>query len=683
MSITDINITDEEILLAEEIFLPQGSFFDDHRREVIKSTDTVRIEAAPGSGKTTVLLAKLFILSKKMPFINGKGICVLTHTNVAIDEIKARLGSKADILFSYPNFFGTFQSFIDKYLAIPYYSIITKSRSVIIDQKYYEERINRQYNFNLEGFSSETQKNARYFLNSRRGLLSNIRLTQSTGKVILTEGISDKEVIIKRPSKSFNKKGDFSEIEKDKIDQWIKKLKFRMLKEGILCYDDAYYLAQRYVNKYEDSLRGIFSNRFKFVFIDESQDTYHHQNLILERIFDDKVIKQYFGDPNQSIFDNDNINPSAYLDSTTIKSLRIPQSQRFGTNIAEKIKTICIEENNQIEGSVLKPSLKPHMILFKTSEVSSVLEKFVELIKKYNLNSTDINECNNVFKAIGWRGSPTEDVSKKLCLNSYFPSFDKSVNNNSMHYDNLIYYIKKVSDEIVAKEGASVYYNCIMNGIIRFLYLANVKNNAENQKTRYFNKSTLTSYLKDYKHTEYLHLKENVSKWIMIIQQSNELYNNRVFSLFKNYLTSDLKSIFPSIKLSNVQNFIEEIIPESDKIDQQNYYISEKYPEIEVKVDTVHSVKGETHKATLYLETFRAKHDLRLILPFLKGQYDTKLASKKQINSALKVAYVGMSRPSHLLCLAMNSDELNQKDLLELEQSGWELIYVNQLEFSI
>ena len=39
-----------------------------------------------------------------MPFDCNKGICVLTHTNVAIDEIKRRMGKASSALFTYPNF---------------------------------------------------------------------------------------------------------------------------------------------------------------------------------------------------------------------------------------------------------------------------------------------------------------------------------------------------------------------------------------------------------------------------------------------------------------------------------------------------------------------------------------------------------------------------------------------------
>ena len=56
-----------------------------------------------------------------MPLENNRGICVLTHTNVAIDKIKLEAETYASKLFSYPNHFGTIQSFVDKYLAIPWY----------------------------------------------------------------------------------------------------------------------------------------------------------------------------------------------------------------------------------------------------------------------------------------------------------------------------------------------------------------------------------------------------------------------------------------------------------------------------------------------------------------------------------------------------------------------------------
>ena len=82
-----INITDKDISWAERILLPTAEHFDEEQKAVIKCFETKDICACPGSGKTTALLAKLLILSQHMPLKNNRGICVLTHTNVAIDEI--------------------------------------------------------------------------------------------------------------------------------------------------------------------------------------------------------------------------------------------------------------------------------------------------------------------------------------------------------------------------------------------------------------------------------------------------------------------------------------------------------------------------------------------------------------------------------------------------------------------
>src|SRR5206468_9274220 len=92
-------IQDAEIKAIENIIL-NGKHFDDQRRDFIKCIDkSIDLVACPGSGKTTSLITKISLLANRMPFADARSICVLTHTNVAINEIKEKLGSKANILF--------------------------------------------------------------------------------------------------------------------------------------------------------------------------------------------------------------------------------------------------------------------------------------------------------------------------------------------------------------------------------------------------------------------------------------------------------------------------------------------------------------------------------------------------------------------------------------------------------
>jgi hypothetical protein len=76
-----IEITDEEIQYAERLLLPAGKTFDDEPKAFIRDFRTIDLQAVPGSGKTTALLAKLVILEQKLPFAEGSGILVLSHTN--------------------------------------------------------------------------------------------------------------------------------------------------------------------------------------------------------------------------------------------------------------------------------------------------------------------------------------------------------------------------------------------------------------------------------------------------------------------------------------------------------------------------------------------------------------------------------------------------------------------------
>lgn len=110
-----INITDDDISYAEKILLPNGKEFDAERKAFIRNLNTIDLQAVPGSGKTTALLAKLITLERKLPFADGSGILVLSHTNAAIDEIRNKIQKHCPKLFSYPNFVGTIQSFVDEF----------------------------------------------------------------------------------------------------------------------------------------------------------------------------------------------------------------------------------------------------------------------------------------------------------------------------------------------------------------------------------------------------------------------------------------------------------------------------------------------------------------------------------------------------------------------------------------
>src|SRR6266487_24545 len=84
-----------------------------------------------------------------------------------------------------------------------------------------------------------------------------------------------------------------------------------------------------------------------------------------------------------------------------------------------------------------------------------------------------------------------------------------------------------------------------------------------------------------------------------------------------------------------------------------------------IRFDSIHGVKGETHAATLVVETFARQHDLKGLLPVLTAtQHGSQL--RDTARGHCKRVYVGMSRPSHLLCQAISSEHIRDNQVAAL-----------------
>ena len=405
-----IIITDEDIVNIETLF---DLTFDRYQKDVIKCLETKDIVACPGSGKTTVLLAKLAILAKKISNTN-QGICVLTHTNVAIDEIKKRLGTKGVTLFEYPNFFGTFQRFVDSFLAIPASIYYFSSRPISIENEIRNNEVSK-YLFSLPWGKGKLKnylwRKAQDKGKSIEDYFSDIRLDLINERII--DRYIDEKVLLS------DKKNEKYQI--------LYSFFFSLLKRGILHYNDAYLIATKYINDFPIHLMNSFSIRFKYVLIDEMQDSGYYQNKIIDSIFDKtKVIIQKYGDPNQTIYD------FFIKDEHTWKYdkknfLPLMNSKRFNNQIAEQVNKLQLEEVKYNDNSIqmsgereVKEIIKPVIIFYDDSTKEKVLDKFASIIKYY----IDMGLY--------------DDIQKEFqCVSSYFKK------------DEYVSYLKKEIDSFV------------------------------------------------------------------------------------------------------------------------------------------------------------------------------------------------------------------------------------------
>jgi DNA helicase II / ATP-dependent DNA helicase PcrA len=636
-----IEITNEDIDSIETILLPYGSKFDDDHRNVIRNLETVDIKACPGSGKTTNLIAKLLILEKKLPFKNNQGICVLTHTNVGVNEIKERSSNQGSSrIFQYPNHVSTIQVFVNKYLAIPSYKHFYNDNVYSIDQETYNENFNRAF-FKIP-WKYRTNINRKY------------KTDDLCNK--LNFGLEDERTIY-----IGNKK--LSDIYSENTDtyNYLYGLKNNLFNKGILSYHDAYVLAFKFSREFPE-IRNLISARFRYLFMDEMQDTSSLQMELINRVFDkEQVSIQCIGDENQAIFENSNGELSWKPGQN---ALSLTGSKRFSTSIAECVDKVCIQPQN-IQGNVNIINIPPIILVFNDSTIEKVLPTFSKIIIENNLH----NEDRKVFKAVG-RVSKVHDKGH-ITIPSYFPSYIKSGNEKiKKSYKSLGGYLQGILQ--FEDPNVSDCRKLIINCLLHTMRIENIKIDG-----KWYSERKLVEKLEEKNRIMVVNLNKHIARWLLMIQNgeatSGEISTfimERFIPFFKGnkQISNELKEFcIKEIDETHEDSTI------TKQINTLTYQDENTNDEIIVSLDTVHNVKGETHTATLYLETYFKKYDLMRIREYLKKKHT--IPKGKELSEALSIAYVGLTRPTHLLCLAMREETIdgNEEDLKE---GGWQIRYL-------
>lgn len=634
-------ITDKEINWAEDILLPEGASFDKQRRKVIKCLTSKDIIACPGSGKTTTLLAKLLILERKLPLDNNKGICVLTHTNVAIDEIKYKIGNQNSILFHYPNNFSTIQSFVNRYLAIPAYQYFFKRDIYIIDNESYKSEFYKEFSRILRGYRENLIKKAGY-----SPVHSLLRLDYHEDQINIMWGDKPLEKVYSKKTKTYG---------------ILFNLKQKVLQRGILTFQEAFVLAQEYIKTFPE-IKRLVSARFKYLFIDEMQDTSERQQQVIQSLFNsDKVVTQFYGDSNQAIYEGNN--PNDVDNFVQSDSLSIDNSLRMSQSIANSIRTVCVTPQN-LQGNEDIPNVKPTIIKFNEKSIEGVLPVFAELIDKHGL----IKKGNRTFKAVG--RVTYNSNSERIVIPSYYEHFKRKGKSPLYEADTFNEYINyfKSLDSKLTKDYRKAFIQCFLQ-LLRHLDIKH--------ESRYFTEKSLIEYIDKKSQYGFEYIEGLMTQWILDLHSDIDIESDIRDYLQKEFLThfeetlsnEALSNFFTtSIDVSDVQQELG-----TDLHKQPDYrFLSKNGDSFLINIDTIHGVKGETHTATLYLETFSYGYefDSGKIIDYLKGIHSEPRIRQKQM---LKLAYVGMSRPSHLLCIAIREDALigHEEELIDI---GWDIM---------
>ena len=279
--------------------------------------------AGAGSGKTRVLTYKIAYLMTEG--VDPFNILALTFTNKAAKEMKERIativGNEAKNLWM-----GTFHSVFARILRIEAHKIGYTSNFTIYDSDDSQKlvsRIIKEFNLDKDQYKYKS-------IFSRISSMKNSFITPN-------DYLNNEELLL---SDKISNRSKFYKIYNEYVE--------RCFKAGAMDFDDLLLKTNELLNSYPDTL-SKYQNIFKYILVDEYQDTNHSQYLIIRALSDKFQNICVVGDDAQSIYSFRGANINNILnfqkDFPDSKIFRLEQNYRSTKNIVNAANSLI--ENNQ------------------------------------------------------------------------------------------------------------------------------------------------------------------------------------------------------------------------------------------------------------------------------------------------------------------------------------------------
>jgi DNA helicase-2/ATP-dependent DNA helicase PcrA len=644
-------VSDEEIAAAcASLGLPALAFHgaegEDARLAVLRSNGSIDVAACPGSGKTTLLVAKLAILAKRWTS-PASGVCVLSHTNVARFEIEKRLGSDSTgrAILSYPHFIGTIHGFVNQFIALPW----LRSQGIDVVAIDDEVCLRRRLNKLTPSQRSQVLKTKR-----REKLLRIVDAEHDLGLVPWGGGTLGKRT---------------------QTYQAFVAACQAATEEGYFCHDDMMIWAAQALDRNPD-LRSAVRQRFPVLFLDEVQDNDDIQSAILHRLFvegDRPVVRQRFGDMNQAIYgsasatDVNGTNGDLFPNSAI--SIQVANSHRFGTQIATLANGLALSPPGLVglrEYPGDEQGRQAAILLFCTQQSAAVLPAFAHLLTtRFSL----AERAAGVFAAVGAVHRDTNRPDPPNCVAHYWDGYDHELARIEGRSSTLIGYLRRGVRDAAGTGDVRPIAEKAADAVLRLATMLNSSIRHPNLANRFRQLGRLLEH--DAATLRRFHL----LCWKVA---SGELPANvGVWQTWKKPITDIATALLEGAAAGSAEDFMawedERGAVDASAAPGNIFSYPSMEPAVRIKVGSIHSVKGETHLATLVFDTYYKGSHLTRIKDWLTGARSGLTANKPELRQSLKQHYVAVTRPSHLLCLAMRSDAFTDAELVLLRARNWNI----------
>ncbi|ABD89081.1 UvrD-helicase domain-containing protein [Rhodopseudomonas palustris] len=648
-------IADEDIIWASQMiglgpdgFAKVGN--DESRLAAIRNLDSADFEACPGSGKTTLLVAKLAILANRWRW-RRQGICVLSHTNAARNEIGTKLSSSpiGGALLRYPHFVGTIHAFVNEFLSVPW----LRSKGNLI--KAIDTQIALKHRMGLLGRNWKAAMEARH--------------------------LTEFALMYGRADYTADNKGNLGAA--TPLARAMVAATKSSSEAGYFCYDEMFVWANELLDT-RPEVAAALRERFPLVFIDEAQDNSELQSALLHRLFlegDNPSRRQRFGDSNQAIYSSVDDKAGAHTDPFPSQiRFDLPRSYRFNQTIANQVKGLGVIPQQLIGAgpgaSVVKTEPKATtVILFDDESMSNVLPRYgAHLVEQFTENELRAG----VFVAVaGVVKEPEQPDPVPRFIGNYAPTFDPACGRRDSLQTTFAQYLARARFEMNKLRDVSSLVNATASAVLRLADIAGADLSLYSRKSPH----RRVKELLDGKAADYNALIE------LVLVHKGDLSKAEWEESGKALAVSVAKAIAGNAP-PTTNAFLawpehgsgSEVEEESVATRTDNLFsYPPDGPKVHVRLGSIHSVKGETHTATLVLESYFHDHHLSELKAWLLGARSGgfKKGNKMEgprLLGRLRLHYVAMTRPSHLLCIAMRKDAFTEAETTILRDRGWLII---------
>ncbi|TPD70691.1 ATP-dependent helicase [Flavobacterium microcysteis] len=334
---------------------------------VLQKEGPMIIIAGAGSGKTRVLTIRIAYLMHQG--VDAFNILALTFTNKAAREMKKRISDIVGSSEAKNLWMGTFHSVFARILRSEADKLGYPSNFTIYDS---------QDSVRLIGSIIKEMQLDKDVYKPKQvlGRISSYKNSLITVKAYFNNPeLQEQDAMSKKPR--------LGEIYQNYVD--------RCFKAGAMDFDDLLLKTNELLNRFPDVL-AKYQDRFRYILVDEYQDTNHSQYLIVRALSDKFQNICVVGDDAQSIyaFRGANINNilNFQKDYDGVKTYRLEQNYRSSKNIVEAANSIIDKNKTKLDKVVWTansdgPRIKVHRSLTDGEEgrfvASEIFEKKMQL----------------------------------------------------------------------------------------------------------------------------------------------------------------------------------------------------------------------------------------------------------------------------------------------------------------